>query len=75
MGATGVSEDGAEKAPSPTPGEADAAPGAPDAVASEPASSETAIATVGVLVNPWSRPTPYTVIGRRPTLGTPEAAQ
>ena len=33
------------------------------------------IALVGPLVMPWSRPTPYTVIGRRPMLGMPSSSQ
>ena len=38
-------------------------------------STAAAMATVGLLVMPWSRPTPYTVIGRTPTLATPESCQ
>ena len=47
----------------------------PNVISNGRPSTAAAMATVGLLVIPWSRPTPYTVIGRSPTLGTPESAQ
>ena len=47
----------------------------PNVIRNGTPSTAAAIATVGLLVIPWSRPAPNTVIGRRPTLWTPLSAR
>ena len=47
----------------------------PNGMVYERPSTAATMALVGPLVMPWSRPTPYTVSGRRPMLAMPSSSQ